>query len=86
MALTVTNAMIDGARSGFRAVDGVIEAIGPDVAAEPGDETLDAAGAALTPALVNGHTHAAMTLFAAGATTSRSGSGSSNESGPPRRA
>jgi 5-methylthioadenosine/S-adenosylhomocysteine deaminase len=63
MALTVTNATIDGAPSALRAVDGVIEAIGPDVAAEPGDETLDAAGAALTPALVNGHTHAAMTLF-----------------------
>ena len=31
--------------------------------AHPGDETLDAAGAAITPGLVNGHTHAAMTLL-----------------------
>ena len=30
---------------------------------EPGDETIDAAGAPLVPPLVNGHTHAAMTLF-----------------------
>jgi 5-methylthioadenosine/S-adenosylhomocysteine deaminase len=41
----------------------VIEAIGPDVAPEDGDETIDAGGAPLIPALVNGHTHAAMTLF-----------------------
>jgi 5-methylthioadenosine/S-adenosylhomocysteine deaminase len=44
-------------------VDGVVEAIGPDVAPQPGDEAIDAAGAPLVPALVNGHTHAAMTLF-----------------------
>ena len=36
---------------------------GPDVAPEPGDETIDAGGAPLVPPLVNGHTHAAMTLF-----------------------
>ena len=44
-------------------MDGAIAAIGPDVVAEPGDETIDAGGAPLVPALVNGHTHAAMTLF-----------------------
>ncbi|MGZ4691020.1 MAG: amidohydrolase [Acidimicrobiia bacterium] len=63
MALTVTNANLDGIPTGLRAVDGVIDAIGPEVRAEPGDETVDAHGAALMPALVNGHTHAAMTLF-----------------------
>ncbi len=31
--------------------------------AEPGDETIEAAGAPLVAPLVNGHTHAAMTLF-----------------------
>ena len=35
----------------------------PRVTAEPGDETIDANGAPLVAPLVNGHTHAAMTLF-----------------------
>lgn len=61
--LTVTGAALDGEAVGLHCVDGTIAAIGPDVAAEPGDETIDAAGAPLVPALVNGHTHAAMTLF-----------------------
>ena len=62
-ALTVTGALLDGAPVGLRCVDGAIEAVGPDVAPQPGDETLDAGGMPLVPALVNGHTHAAMTLF-----------------------
>jgi 5-methylthioadenosine/S-adenosylhomocysteine deaminase len=41
----------------------VIEALGPDVVPEAGDETIDAAGALLAPAFANAHTHAAMTLF-----------------------
>jgi 5-methylthioadenosine/S-adenosylhomocysteine deaminase len=61
--LTVTGALLDGAAVGMRCVDGAIEAIGPDVTAAAGDETIDAGGAPLVPALVNGHTHAAMTLF-----------------------
>ena len=63
MALTVTGALLNGERVGVRCADGTIDAIGPDVAGQPGDETLDAAGAHLLPPLVNGHTHAAMTLF-----------------------
>jgi 5-methylthioadenosine/S-adenosylhomocysteine deaminase len=61
--LTVSGALLDGERVGVRCVDGAIAAIGPDVAPEPGDETIDAAGLLLSPPLVNGHTHAAMTLF-----------------------
>jgi len=61
--LTITDAVLDGERVGLRCVDGTIEAIGPEVAAQPGDETIDAGGALLSPPLVNGHTHAAMTLF-----------------------
>jgi 5-methylthioadenosine/S-adenosylhomocysteine deaminase len=61
--LTVTGAVLDGATVGLRCVDGTIAALGPDVAAEPGDETIEAAGAPLVAPLVNGHTHAAMTLF-----------------------
>jgi 5-methylthioadenosine/S-adenosylhomocysteine deaminase len=61
--LTVKGAVLDGETLGVRCEDGVIVAIGPDVGPEPGDETIDAASAPLVPALVNGHTHAAMTLF-----------------------
>src|SRR5215218_10786179 len=63
MTLAVENALLDGERVGVRCVDGSIAAIGANVAAEPGDEVLDAGGAHLVPPLVNGHTHAAMTLF-----------------------
>jgi 5-methylthioadenosine/S-adenosylhomocysteine deaminase len=61
--LTVTGAVLDGETVGLRCVDGTIAALGPGVAAEPGDETIEAAGAPLVTPLVNGHTHAAMTLF-----------------------
>jgi 5-methylthioadenosine/S-adenosylhomocysteine deaminase len=62
-ALTVTGAALDGETVGLRCEGGVIVAIGPEIVAEPGDETIDAGGMPLIPALVNGHTHAAMTLF-----------------------
>ncbi|MBS1884950.1 MAG: amidohydrolase [Actinobacteria bacterium] len=62
--LLVTGARLDGETVGLRcADDGTIAALGPDVLAAPGEEALDAAGAILVPPLVNGHTHAAMTLF-----------------------
>jgi 5-methylthioadenosine/S-adenosylhomocysteine deaminase len=63
MTLAVTDALWDGARVGIRCADGVITALAPEVSPEPGDETIDAGGAHLLPPLVNGHTHAAMTLF-----------------------
>jgi 5-methylthioadenosine/S-adenosylhomocysteine deaminase len=63
MPLTITDAVLDGERVGLRCVDGTIEALGADVAAEAGDEVLDAGGLLLVPPFVNGHTHAAMTLF-----------------------
>lgn len=65
-ALTVTGArLIDGAAPPvtLRAVDGVVAEVGPHVEPRPGDTVVDAAGMALVPGLVNGHTHAAMTLF-----------------------
>lgn len=61
--LTVTGADLCGETVGLRCEDGLITALGPDVKPQPGDETIDAAGAPLIPPLVNGHTHAAMTLF-----------------------
>jgi 5-methylthioadenosine/S-adenosylhomocysteine deaminase len=63
MALAVTNARLEGRAVGLRAEEGAIVALGPDVAPAPGDEVIDAQGMALVPGLVNGHTHAAMTLF-----------------------
>src|SRR6187397_642785 len=61
--LAVTGACLDGETVGLRCEEETIAAIGPEVAPEPGDETIDAGGAPLVPTLVNGHTHAAMTLF-----------------------
>lgn len=61
--LLVVNAELDGEPVGLRCHDGEIAEIGPEVTAAPGEESLDAGGAMLTPPLVNGHTHAAMTLF-----------------------
>jgi 5-methylthioadenosine/S-adenosylhomocysteine deaminase len=63
VTLTIENALLDGRRVGVRCEDGEIAALGPDVAAREGDEAIDAGGAHLVPPLVNGHTHAAMTLF-----------------------
>jgi 5-methylthioadenosine/S-adenosylhomocysteine deaminase len=63
MPLTVTGATLDGERVGLRTVDGVIDELGPAVGPVAGDEVVEADGLALVPALVNGHTHAAMTLF-----------------------
>jgi 5-methylthioadenosine/S-adenosylhomocysteine deaminase len=63
MTLAVTDALLGGERVGVRCEDGMIVALGPGVAAETGDEVIDAAGAHLAAPLVNGHTHAAMTLF-----------------------
>jgi len=63
MALTVTGAVLGGETVGVRCEEGRIVAIGPEVVARLGDETIDAGGAPLLAPLVNGHTHAAMTLF-----------------------
>lgn len=63
MTLTVTNAERDGQRVGVRCDEGRIVALGPEVAVEPGDEVLDAHGMSLVEPMVNGHAHAAMTIF-----------------------
>ena len=63
MKLAVIGARLDGERVGLRAVDGVIEALGPEVEPAAGDQRIDGAGMVLMPGLVNAHTHAAMTLF-----------------------
>jgi 5-methylthioadenosine/S-adenosylhomocysteine deaminase len=63
MPLTITEAQLGGERIGVRCDRGTIATIGPNITAKQGDEVIDAAGAHLVPPLVNGHTHAAMTLF-----------------------
>jgi len=63
-ALTITDARLaSGATGGLRAVDGTITEMGSTVVPQPGDEHLDAAGLTMVPPLVNGHTHASMTLL-----------------------
>ena len=62
-SLCLTDAVLDGETVGLRSEAGVIKAFGPDVKPETGDEVLAADGALLSPPLINGHTHAAMTLF-----------------------
>jgi 5-methylthioadenosine/S-adenosylhomocysteine deaminase len=63
VSLAVTGALLDGERVGLRAQDGLIAEIGPEVRPQPQDEVLSGSGRILVPPLINGHTHAAMTLF-----------------------
>ena len=63
MSLAVTGALLDGETVGLRAEEGLIAELGPGVEPRDDDELLDGGGAPLIPGLVNGHTHAAMTLF-----------------------
>ncbi len=62
-ALTVVGAVLGDETVGLRCLGGKITALGADVVPEAGDTTIDAGGAPLVAPLVNGHTHAAMTLF-----------------------
>jgi 5-methylthioadenosine/S-adenosylhomocysteine deaminase len=63
MSLAVTGAHLGGEPVGLRADNGLIAEIGPDVWPQPGDDVIETRGAILVPPLINGHTHAAMTLF-----------------------
>jgi 5-methylthioadenosine/S-adenosylhomocysteine deaminase len=63
MSLAVTGVLLDGERVGVRVEHGRIAELGPDTAPLDGDEVMDGSGTALVRGLVNGHTHAAMTLF-----------------------
>src|SRR3954451_13673858 len=63
MSVAIVNATLDGVRTRLRTEDGVIAKLGPRIRPRKGDEVIDAEGMALVPGMVNGHTHAAMTLF-----------------------
>ncbi len=63
-ATVVEGVALDGEPVGLRVgADGLIAALGPGVVAAAGEQRIDGDGLALLPGLVNGHTHAAMTLF-----------------------
>jgi len=62
VSLAVTGALLDGETVGLRAEEGVITELGPAVEPRQGDRVIEADGLLLTPPLVNGHSHAAMTL------------------------
>lgn len=61
--LCLVDARLDGERVCLRATGGRIAEVAPAIEPGSGEEVLDAGGAILSPPLVNGHTHAAMTLF-----------------------
>ncbi len=63
MSLAIINATLDGEPMRMRVEDGTIARLGPRIRTREGDEVIDAGGMAILPGLVNGHTHAAMTLF-----------------------
>jgi 5-methylthioadenosine/S-adenosylhomocysteine deaminase len=63
MGLTIADVVLDGVTTTIRADGGIITAIGDDVEHVPGDDYVEARGMAAVPGLVNGHGHAAMTLF-----------------------
>jgi 5-methylthioadenosine/S-adenosylhomocysteine deaminase len=63
VSLAVTGALLGGEPVGLRAENGLIAELGPGITARPGDDAIDAGGAILSSPLINGHTHAAMTLF-----------------------
>ena len=85
MSLAVTGAVHNGELVGLRAENGMIVELGPRVQPQPGDDHIDAAGGILVPPLINGHTHAAMTLFRGYGDDLPLMDGSRRGSGRPRR-
>ena len=63
MSLAITGAALGDATVCLRVEDGLIAELGPAVKPRDRDEVIDASGLLLCPPMVNGHTHAAMTLF-----------------------
>jgi 5-methylthioadenosine/S-adenosylhomocysteine deaminase len=63
LSLAIAGATLGGEPIGLRAEEGVVAELGPSIQPRDGDELIDATGMLLCPPMVNGHTHAAMTLF-----------------------
>ncbi len=62
MDLLIQNCMLDGVRNSIGITGNRITTISPDLKPVAAD-VIDASGKAVIPGLLNGHTHAAMTLF-----------------------
>lgn len=62
-SLAVTGALLDGSRTDLLSEDGLITAIGPDLDLSGADEVIEGSDLILAPSLINGHTHAAMTVL-----------------------
>ena len=63
MSIAITGATLDGERVVMRIEGNRIAEVGAEVTPRDGDRAVDGAGTAITGGFVNGHTHAAMTLF-----------------------
>lgn len=62
MSLLVKNVLLSGKMVDIHVIDNVIARIGTDLS-DHADRTIDGRGKAVIPGFVNGHGHAAMTLF-----------------------
>lgn len=62
MTILIKGVLLDGAVRDIFIDSGVIVEISP-LCTRPADKTIDGSGKAALPSLINGHTHAAMTLF-----------------------
>lgn len=63
MPILIQNVLINGTRMDVRIREGLIDRVNPSITPEPGEEYIDGTDRAAVPGFVNGHTHAAMTLF-----------------------
>ena len=65
MSLLIKNVRLNGERTDILTKNGMIEAIGeiPKERKESVDDIIDGTGTFVCPSLLNGHTHAGMTLF-----------------------
>ena len=62
-SLAVSGALLDGSRADLLSENGVITAIGPDLDLSGAEQVIDGSDLILAPSLINGHTHAAMTVL-----------------------
>ena len=62
-SLAVSGALLEGRPTDLLSIDGLIAEIGPELDLSRADVVIDGTDLILAPSLVNGHTHAAMTIL-----------------------